>query len=359
MKNLPSQDEWKMHLFTFSYWFIFNKEDLNRLLTISLEGKDLVFYPPYKSSPANQSFTPQPDKALFKDGFKSINSNYTLPKVNMYPFFNEDGIGLLGFQIEEHHKWSSNRKLRKDMPADTIRIDTQADDELVSAKILQLIEIIRVASNQWWMGREAYSDGYISVKQIIDSNGQSTKEPPTVSSQMLYVNPFFSKAKVVNWSMWLDCINKLENGYTPPIYKSFLLDSIHNLAKSDSTRTILDIARTLDIAVDINFKRIWKQNKMGTPGNYSRKAFTKNIHPLPGSGFNSTTLIPLLISHITQSLLNRSFQAENTNSFIILDEFWSNKRNPVSHGAILTVSTADLSKYITAASECIDWLETL
>lgn len=352
-------EDWVMNIFTFPYWFIVDKYDLNKVVNITIDNAVLRFYPPYRSSPANNQFLPQPDKALFLDGkMKLTNPAYSFPKVAIYPLFNDNGIGICAFQAEEREEWDSNRRNRKDMPVDTIRVDVKAGTNFILLKQLRILfEIIRTKSNQWWIGQLPYSNDYIQVTQSVDANGESTQDPPEIFSPYVFVSDF--NERVIDFDIWLSSLDQLSAKQNSVIYKSALMDAMYFCAKNDTRRTVLDIARALDTALDVNFRRIWVKNRMGTSGNYSRKVFIRGIPPKIGESYNSSTLIPLLISHITQHLLGKSFENDDIANFTIIDEFWEHKRNPVSHGAVSELEPVELSKYIKSAEKCIAWLEIL
>jgi hypothetical protein len=356
---MNSSENWEMNLFTFPYWFIIDKINLNRIVSITIENCEWKFYPPYRTSPANELFTPQPQEALFLEGgMKKINPNFKIPKVSIYPLFNENGIGIYAFQGEEHESWNINRKDRKDIPVDTIRVDIKSNKKLNILKYFRkLMEILRVHTNQWWIGHLPYLLDNISIAQTVDHKGNSTADPPTIWSPSVFVSSF--NEKIIDLDIWKAALSDLALNVEPLIYKSTLLDSMYYTSKGDTRRTILDIAQTLDTAVDINFLRIWNREKMGTPKNYSRGAFIKGIPPRTGTTFNSKTNIPLLISHITGKIVNRSFESEHLDDFLVIEEFWDKKRNPISHGANLSLNGTELSNYIKCVEKCINWLEEI
>lgn len=346
-----------MHLFTFPYWCIIDREGVNRVLSISIGNREFKFYPPYRTSPANEVFSPQPNKVLFLHGLMPVNASYEIPKVSVYPLFNEDGIGISAFQAETHESWSPKRRNRKDMPVDTIRVDVFSEDNYEpTVELKRLMDILRVKSNQWWIGQLPYSLDYISVSQEVDVNGNPTESLPVVNSPLVFVSVF--QEKVIDIKLWSSALSDLGKNIDPKIYSIALLDAMYATSKQDNRRIVLDLARALDTAVDTHFYRIWTKNKMGTSGNYSRKAFMKGVPPKAGDAYNSSTSIPLLISHITQNILGQSFEESYPSEFLTLQEFWEKKRNPVSHGGSIHITTSEAHNYIQATARCIDWLES-
>lgn len=355
-----ANQEWIMNVFTFPYWLIVDKININKTFTIKKDGAELKFYPPFRTSPANEAFTPQPDKVFFLDGkLRSINPQYKIPKVSMYPLFNDDGLGIKGFQIEEREIWNGNRRDRKDFPVDTIRVDVKGANKIsVYKEIKDLMETIRISTNQWWIGHLPYSMDNISITQNVDADGNPTSAPPTVLTPPILVTSF--KERIVNTGIWTDSLKSLITNNKPKIYDSLVQDAMYYTMRGDSRRVILDLARALDIAIDINFSRIWIREDMGTAGNYSRKSFIRNIPPESGSSHNSRTYIPLLVSHVTYNKVNgRSFRLEYSNEFENLKEFWDKMRNPVSHGGNVELNPNASTKVINSINKCIKWLEQI
>lgn len=155
----------------------------------------MKFYPPYRTSPANEIFAPQPQEALFLEGgMKKINPNFKIPKVSIYPLLNENGISISAFQGEENESWNINRKDRRDIPVDTIRVDVRSEKNLNVLKAFRkLMEIIRVKTNKWWIGHLPYVLDNISISQTVDHKGNSTSDPPTVWSPHVFVSSFNEK----------------------------------------------------------------------------------------------------------------------------------------------------------------------
>src|SRR5215204_2419501 len=117
--DIYKEEEWRMYLFTFPYWFIINKDDLHTVETIKIGASKFRFYPPYRSSPANEQFVPQPKTTIFLDGtVRAINPGFRIPTIAVYPLFNDNGIGISGYIAEQTADWS--QKARKEMPVDTI-----------------------------------------------------------------------------------------------------------------------------------------------------------------------------------------------------------------------------------------------
>ncbi len=355
---MKSELIWEMNIYTFPSWLIIDKTTLNEVITVTINDAELKIYPPYRSSPANEIFSPQPDKSIFPDGeLKPINRNYKIPKTALYPLFNNDGVGIKSYQLEDKVSWNSNRKNRNDMPVDSIRIDVKSKSEFNLLKYMKyLLEIARINSNQWWIGHLPYTLDNITVTQKVNEKGLVLAEnPPTVWSPPCFVS--FCNEKVIGLDIWRKAIEDSSLNKVPKIYKTSLLDSIYYTSRNDSRRAILDLANALDTAVDINFLRIWK---IRSSNNYSRKSFMNGIPVKEGLRYNSRTHIPLLISHVTNHVLSgRSFETEYPSEFMVITEFWDEIRNPTSHGKSINVDAVELIKYVKSIQKCVDWLEKI
>jgi hypothetical protein len=358
---MTKDSEWEMYIYTFPYWFIIDKDGLNKILTVKIDGAELKFYPPYRTSPANNDFSLQPDVALFPNGkMEMINPNFKMPKLAVYPLFNDNGVGINGYQGEVSTSWNINRKDRKDIPVDTIRVDVKSSEDFnVLFHLRKLIEIVRVLSRQWWIGKMPYFLDFIQVVQTIDEKGFSINEfPPEKFSSYYYVSNF--KERVIDYNIWDFSLTHLASKIYPKIYRTLLMDAIYYITNGDYRRVILDLANALDTAVDNSFYNIWLKKGMGTPGNFSRKVFIKDIPVKEGLKFNSKSNIPLLISHIAKFVSEgRSFEAEFQDDFIMVDEFWNKKRNFIAHGSMKSISNKELTEYLISIERCVNWLETL
>ena len=358
---MEKENDWKMYIYTFPYWFIVDKDGLNKILSIKIDGAELRFYPPYRTSPANNDFSLQPDKALFSNGkMEMINPYIKMPKVAVYPLFDKSGVGITEYQVEEHTGWNINRKYRKDIPADTIRVDVKSSKGFnVLFHLRKLMEIVRVLSRQWWIGKMPYSLDFIQVVQAVDEKGFSMREfPPEKFSSYYYISNF--KERVIDYNIWNFSLSHLASKIYPKIYRTLLMDAEYYIANGDFRRVILDLANSLDTAVDNCFYNIWIKKGMGTTGNFSRKAFIKDVPVKEGLKFNSKSSIPLLISHITKFVSDgKSFEEEFPDDFDMIDEFWNKKRNFIAHGSMKSMTNKELTEYLNSIERCVDWLETL
>lgn len=356
--NKQQTSEWLMILYALPFNLMMYHKDKYQVHSINYKGAQTIIYPPYRSKPLNYSPSGHPINTIYRDGeLKPVNDKYILPKSAMYFIPNKKGEMII-FSTQKAN-WSEEWSKTEAFPADTIRVDKNLSNSPENEYniLTDLMDILRVKSGQWWINKNFTLNGHEAVRQKILPNGVPTEEAPdcfTPPAKFTY-----SKAKIIDNETWKSALDDLEREVLPPFHKQLLLDVFYHSTVSDSRRLILDLASSLDMAVDFHFQRLWVKRRMGTFGNYSRKAFIKCAQPKPGDRYISVTKIPLLVSHCTSQIVGRSFKFDHPTDYEILTNFWKTKRNTVSHGSLVDFEDGEERKTVVSVKSCLEWLESL
>jgi hypothetical protein len=325
-----------MFLFSLPYWF-YAELRAREVTDILFRGRNLRFYFPYRSRPINENAIRLPLSIVREDGLQAKLEN---------PF--EYAIYQRSEPIEEKewfvcstNDWDTGKY--DFFPADTIRINSYDGDTVVNIfKIL--LNIIRVKSNQWWIGKLPYSNEYGGpIQAEFDNN---------LYYQPSFGTPFIANIdfneRTITKQIWLESLSDLEKNIYPEFYKTSLLDSIYNLSQQNYESSVFEIAQSLDMAIDINYPKLLKIPE----SQYKRKNLLigklKKYQP---------TNTPIFLDEPIKNIIGKSFKEDFSNDYQTIETFWIQKRHKVAHGIKLEQDNRNTYFDACAVDRFIKWIE--
>jgi len=343
--NTP-KNERQMHLFSFSFWFIV-KTDIPVRTVKTIDSTVYQFYRPYRTSPANENFLPISDRTIERDE-KIIKVGYEIEKIEIYPILNDKGE-YMTLQVEHGNDFSNAYLAYGQLPADSLRIDVIGEQISVIKIFNELLEILRIKSRQWWIGKLLASSFH---SLTIDLYKPSAKQ----QTKALMANNW--NEKFIDIAIWNEALDDLEHRKQPLPYEITLLDSIYYFANGDQRRSVLDLAATIDNCLNVTYERIWTNLNLGVTSDL-RADFVEGCALPAGWKRPSVTFIPFLINEPIEFRIGKAFRKAYPKEDGLISTFWTQFRNPISHGKSIEVDNKLFSDYIRAIEVCVRWLEGL
>lgn len=326
-----------MFLFSLPYWF-YAELKVREVTDVLFKGRNLRFYFPYRSRPINENAIKLPLEVMREDGLQTKFEN----TLEYAIYQRSEPIEDKEWFVCTTNEWDSGKY--NFFPADTIRINSYDGGSVVHIfKIL--LNIIRVKSNQWWIGKLPYSNEYggpVTIKFDGNFYNRPSFETPCIASVDF-------GEKTITRQLWLESLSDLERNILPDFYKTSLLDSIYNLSQQNYESSVFEIAQSLDMAVDVNYPKLLKISE----SQYKRKNLLigklKKYQP---------TNTPIFLDEPIKNIIGKSFKQDFSSDYQIIETFWIQKRHKVAHGTKLEQDNRNTYRDACAVSTFIKWIET-
>lgn len=302
-------------------------------------------YPMFRSGPANFIAAPSlnPSEVPLPDGDKGIKktnelSFFSQPVVFIHAMAQESGVG--GIIILQ--KSFEGQSLRY-FPMDSLRIDVMSSLEssnAVSVLVNNLLNWIRVETQQWWIGRELPTGANHYLRTIIPINQKGFFKNEGHESRSGFTTMRNDELPLTKEIIFC-VINHIERNDLLENYLVLILDAKYYAAINELRRAVIDAAIACEQAKDRVFISIIE-------GQWGLKF----KHGKYLSGYN-------LVSHINQDLnklIGVQFKDDNEEANEGVDFLWS-CRGDLAHGKAKVIDRDDVSKMIDNAVICINWLE--
>ena len=327
-------------LFSLPFRFLVDSR-VTDIKDIFFEEKELRFYFPYRSRPANESLVKPPLSVIMDNG---LQTPINVPETTPYRSHLSGNEGEIFFATEA--QWDSKKYIF--LPADTIRVNYYESDGnvfFVMNAVKKLLEIIRIKSSQWWIGKLPQSGEY-GGPIFAKFNREGYAAPGYVSQSIANIS---IGEEVISSQIWREALSDLEKGIFPDHYQSTLLNSVYYLSEQNYVSAIFELAQTLDMTVDINFRKLLRIPELA----YKRKNVLKGL-----TSKINTTDTPQFLDQPIRRIIGKSFKESCPNDFSLIEKFWTQKRHKVAHGAPLDRSERNCYYDILAVRKFIIWIET-